>query len=173
MCDLKAPSLLALYLQEVVLMGWVHEQLPSAAHTKVWQRKVLVLRKLQLQIFSSALVGQTLYPHSQGLHIACQLLYRKAGLGNVKLGLYNSLCYINSHIEMKGSVITGQRLYTWYKGLTINRLTSSERLKVHPEIVFTVCVVLTITVDTVAMYTNYRKQCRSGIGQRRAINCSK
>jgi len=64
MCDLKAPSLLALYLQEVVLMGWVHEQLPSAAHTKVWQRKVLVLRKLQLQIFSSALVGQTVKPYT-------------------------------------------------------------------------------------------------------------
>ena len=49
-------------------MGWVHEQLPSAAHTKVWQRKVLVLRKLQLQIFSSALVGQTL-PSFPGLYI--------------------------------------------------------------------------------------------------------
>ena len=44
------------HFQEVVLMGWVHEQMPSAAHTKVWQRKVLVLRKLQLQIFPSALV---------------------------------------------------------------------------------------------------------------------
>lgn len=45
-------------------MGWVHEQMPSAAHTKVWQRKVLVLRKLQLQIFPSALVTYTL-PYSQ------------------------------------------------------------------------------------------------------------
>ena len=45
-------------------MGWVHEQMPSAAHTKVWQRKVLVLRKLQLQIFPSALVTYT-FPYSQ------------------------------------------------------------------------------------------------------------
>lgn len=34
-------------------MSWVHEHLPSAAHTKVWQRKFLVLRKMQLQIFAS------------------------------------------------------------------------------------------------------------------------
>ena len=45
-------------------MGWVHEQMPSAAHTKVWQRKVLVLRKLQLQIFPSTLVTYT-FPYSQ------------------------------------------------------------------------------------------------------------
>jgi len=38
---------------QVVLMSWVHEHLPSAAHTKVWQRKFLVLRKMQLQIFAS------------------------------------------------------------------------------------------------------------------------
>ena len=64
-------------------MGWVHEQLPSAAHTKVWQRKVLVLRKLQLQIFSSALVGQTI-PSFPGLYISLvSCCTEVAGLGNV------------------------------------------------------------------------------------------
>ncbi len=34
-------------------MGWVTEHLPSAANTKVWQRKFLVLRNFQLQIYNT------------------------------------------------------------------------------------------------------------------------
>ncbi|XP_064382559.1 gamma-2-syntrophin-like [Halichondria panicea] len=38
---------------QVLLMGWVTEHLPSAANTKVWQRKFLVLRNFQLQIYNT------------------------------------------------------------------------------------------------------------------------
>lgn len=35
---------------QIVKMGWVYEQLPSTAHTLVWQRKLLVLRGDHIQI---------------------------------------------------------------------------------------------------------------------------
>lgn len=37
--------------EQIIDMGYVYEQLPSTPHTTVWQRKVLVLRRMQIQLF--------------------------------------------------------------------------------------------------------------------------
>ncbi len=34
-------------------MGWVHEQVPSTAHTHLWQRKFLVLKPQLVQIYAT------------------------------------------------------------------------------------------------------------------------
>ena len=33
------------------MLGWVYEHVPSNIHTKIWQRKLLVIRKLKLQFY--------------------------------------------------------------------------------------------------------------------------
>jgi hypothetical protein len=39
--------------EQLVLMDWVYELLPSTPHTKVWKRKFLVLKKSEIQIYDS------------------------------------------------------------------------------------------------------------------------
>ena len=61
-------------------MGWAYEHLPSTTHTKVWQRKFLVLKKLQLQIFNVAPVRTYIHGlwimFSRSLHVyTCMILY--------------------------------------------------------------------------------------------------
>mgnify|MGYP001951469467 CR=1 FL=1 len=38
---------------QILLMGWVSEHLSSADNMKVWQRKFLVLKKFQLQVYNA------------------------------------------------------------------------------------------------------------------------
>lgn len=39
--------------EKVVWMGWVHERLNTSQHTKVWQRKYLVVWSMKLQLYST------------------------------------------------------------------------------------------------------------------------
>lgn len=60
---------------QVIWMGWAYEHLPSTIHTRVWQRKFLVLKKTHFQLFSVAPVGRPVISSIEFSEFYCFLLY--------------------------------------------------------------------------------------------------